>query len=98
MITNADYLIQRYAEAREKTSSYTDGTKYWNGVMDAYHAMLNESFPGWADNGTTGYYVFYEGMTYDAALNALEHSDPNWCHYSGMPSPQAYSSNHNITE
>jgi hypothetical protein len=71
MITNEQYLIQRYAEAREK-SSYTDGTKYWNGVMDAYHAMLNESFPGWADNGTTGYYVFYEGMAYDAALSKCE--------------------------
>lgn len=67
MITNVDYLIQRYSEAREK-ASYTDGTKYWNGVMDTYHALLNEAFPGWAESGTTGYWVFYEGLSYDAAL------------------------------
>jgi len=71
MITNVDYLIQRYAEAREK-ASYTDGTKYWNGVMDTYHALLNEAFPGWAESGTTGYWVFYEGLPYDAALARVE--------------------------
>ena len=71
MITNGQYLIQRYAEAREK-ASYTDGTKYWNGVMDTYHALLNESFTGWAYYGTTGYWVFYENMGYDAALSRVE--------------------------
>ena len=71
MITPEQYLIQKYAEAREKQATYTDGTKYWNGVMDTYHAFLNSSFPGWADYGTPGYYVFYEGMAYDDALNAI---------------------------
>ena len=71
MISNEQYLIQRYAEAREK-ASYTDGTKYWNGVMDTYHALLNESFTGWAYYGTPGYWVFYENMGYDAALAKCE--------------------------
>jgi hypothetical protein len=68
MITNEQYLIQKFAEAREKHASYTDNTKYWSGVMDTYHSLLAQSFPGWADAGTTGYYVFYEGMTYDKAV------------------------------
>ena len=72
MITNEQYLIQRYAEAREKQERYGDGTKYWKGVMDTYHALLNESFNGWAYYGTTGYWVFYENMGYDAALSRVE--------------------------
>lgn len=73
MITNVEYLIQKYAEAREKIEAYRgpdSNHAYWKGVMDTYQSMLNESFSGWAEHGTTGYYVFYEGMTYDAALNA----------------------------
>ncbi len=71
MITNADYLIQRMAEAQEKIAGYTDNTNgrdYWRGIRDAYHAMLNAAFVGWASGNTTGYYVFYENMTYDEAL------------------------------
>ena len=69
MITNVQYLIQRYAEAREKMNSATaeNGRFYWKGAMDTYHAMLNESFGGWAVHGTVGYYVFYENMGYDEA-------------------------------
>jgi len=69
MITNAQYLIQRYAEAREKMNSATaeNGRFYWKGAMDTYHAMLSESFDGWATHGSVGYYVFYENMGYDAA-------------------------------
>jgi len=70
MITNADYLIQRYAEAREKMNDANteNGRFYWKGAMDTYHAMLNEAFDGWATKTTVGYYVFYEQMAYDAAL------------------------------
>jgi hypothetical protein len=73
MISNADYLIQKYAEARETRNDANTETAryYWNGVMNTYHAILNESFPGWAERGTTGYYVFGEEMTYDEALNAV---------------------------
>ena len=73
MITNEQYLIQKFAEAREKIQNYTledAGRLYWKGVMDTYHSLLNESFSGWAEHGSTGYFVFYEEMTYDAALNA----------------------------
>ena len=73
MITNADYLIQRYAEARETRNDVNTETAryYWKGVMNTYHAILNESFPGWAETGTAGYFVFTIGMTYDEALNAV---------------------------
>ena len=69
-ITNQDYLIQRYAEAREKMNDANteNGRFYWKGAMDTYHAMLNEAFDGWATKTTVGYYVFYEQMAYDAAL------------------------------
>jgi hypothetical protein len=73
MISNAEYLIQKLAEAKEKQSSYRgdiSGAKYWAGVADTYHSLL-EFFPGWANDGTTGYYVFYKEMTYDAALAAI---------------------------
>lgn len=73
MITNVDYLIQKYAEAREKINN-AQGDKtyrtYWQGAMDTYHSLLT-NFDGWASSGT-GWYVFYEGMTYDAALAACE--------------------------
>lgn len=69
MITNAQYLIQRYAEAREKMqdANTENGRFYWKGAMDTYHAILNESFSSWATTGSVGYYVFYENMGYDAA-------------------------------
>jgi hypothetical protein len=35
--------------------------------MDTYHTLLARFYPGWANNGTIGYYVFYEGMNYDKA-------------------------------
>ena len=76
MITNADYLIQKFAEAREKMkNAYNEAAdNYWKGVMDTYHSLLNSSFDDWAANGTTGYFVFYEGMNYDEALNAINQS------------------------
>jgi hypothetical protein len=68
MINNADYLIQKYAEAREKMNESGGEQFYWKGVMDTYHSLLILGFHGWADKGTVGYYVFYENMSYDAAL------------------------------
>jgi len=54
MISNVQYLIQRYAEAREKMqdANTENGRFYWKGSMETYHAMLNESFDGWAVHGT----------------------------------------------
>jgi len=74
MITNVDYLIQKFAEAREKMNDAdTDsGRYYWNGAMNTYHALLTEAFEGWAAPGSTGYYVFYEQMNYDKALDQVE--------------------------
>ena len=73
MITNVDYLIQKYAEAREKNldARTYDAEQYWRGVMDAYHNMLSAAFDGWAAPNTTGWYVFYEQMTYDEALDQV---------------------------
>jgi hypothetical protein len=73
MITNEQYLIQKYAEAREKQNDYPfsdAGRLYWKGAMDTYHSLLTDSFSAWAEYGSAGYFVFYEGMTYDAALTA----------------------------
>jgi hypothetical protein len=33
--------------------------------------MLNEAFDGWAAPGSVGYYVFYEQMNYDEALDQV---------------------------
>ena len=73
MISNADYLIQKYSEAREKIQeANTDtGLNYWRGVMDTYHNLLSNAFGNWAEFGTVGYYVFYEQKTYDQALNCV---------------------------
>ena len=73
MISNQDYLIQKYSEAREKIQeSNTDtGLNYWRGVMDTYHNLLSNAFEGWAARGTVGYYVFMEQKTYDQALNCV---------------------------
>jgi hypothetical protein len=79
MITNAEYLIQKYAEAREKLNTYSSsesGYSYWKGAMDTYHSLLASSFSGWAAHGTTGYYVWNEGMTYDAAITAANRAFP----------------------
>jgi len=72
MITNEQYLVQRFAEALEKfnQSGNNEYKKYWQGVTDTYQSLLCESFNGWALPGTVGYFVLYEGMTYDAALDA----------------------------
>ena len=74
MITNVDYLIQKYAEAVEKINNAQgdrDYRNYWTGVKDTYYSVLNEAFPGWAEYGTTGFYVFMKQMTYDEALNQV---------------------------
>jgi hypothetical protein len=62
-----DYLIQQFAFSREKQATHTNTVKYWSGIMDTYHTLLAKFYPGWADQGTIGYYVFYEGMNYDKA-------------------------------
>ena len=74
MITNVDYLIQKYAEAVEKINNAQgdrDYRNYWNGIKDAYHSVLNDGFEGWTEPGKIGYYVFYEQMTYDEALDQV---------------------------
>lgn len=74
MINDAEHLIQKYAEAREKQQEYKNsdgGRLYWKGVTDAYHALLINWFKGWADPGTTGYIVFYKEKTYAQALAEL---------------------------
>ena len=73
MISNAEYLIQKFAEAREKMqdANTESARQYWRGSMDTYHNLLVLAFAHWAAEGTTGYYVFYEGMTYDQALNKV---------------------------
>lgn len=73
MISNVDYLIQKYAEAREKMhdANTESARQYWRGSMDTYHNMLSTAFDDWAAQGTTGYFVFYEGMSYDKALDQV---------------------------
>jgi hypothetical protein len=76
MITNANYLIQKYAEASERVSNARGDLKeyisYWSGAKNTYHALLNEFFEGWAEPGSVGYYVFMKEMTYAAALGAYQ--------------------------
>jgi hypothetical protein len=71
MITNEQYLVQRFAEALQKYNSNGDNAhrKYWAGVTDTYQNLLNEAFPGWADPGTVGWHVLNGGLSYDAALS-----------------------------
>jgi hypothetical protein len=73
MISNADYLIQKYSEAREKIQeANTDtGLNYWRGVMDTYHNLLSTAFEGWTAPGSVGYYVFMEQKPYDEALDMV---------------------------
>jgi hypothetical protein len=81
MINNAEYLIQKYAEAREKQEEYKQsdaGRLYWKGAMDAYHSLLVMGFLGWADKGTTGYYVFHKEMSYDEAIAKASKNKVEW--------------------
>jgi len=73
MISNAEYLIQKYAEAREKMqdANTESARQYWRGSMDTYHGLLAVAFDGWAAQGTTGDYVFLRGMSYDKALDQV---------------------------
>jgi hypothetical protein len=73
MITNVDYLIQKYADAREKMldAGTYDAEQYWRGAMDTYHNVLYTAFDDWAAPGTTGYYVFYEQLSYEEALDQV---------------------------
>lgn len=78
MITNAEYLIQKLAEATEwhgKVKSISDKS-LWRGTAMAYQNILNDAFPGWDAPGTTGHYVLNEGMTYDAAITAANKAFP----------------------
>jgi hypothetical protein len=83
MITNEDYLIQKFSEAREKLDNFSTkdhAWNYWRGVMDTYHNLLCSAFEYWAEPESVGYYVFYEGNTYDEALNKVSGTlkDVNW--------------------
>jgi len=74
-MTNMDqnYLIQMYDQAREKILTYTygdSGRDYWRGIQDTYHKLLCMFHPGWSAQGTIGYYVFIENMTYFNAHHA----------------------------
>lgn len=74
MINNEQYLIQKYAEAREKSNEYGNndpGHSYWKGCMDTYHSLLILGFNDWAEKDSPGYFVFFEGMNYEEALNAF---------------------------
>jgi hypothetical protein len=73
MISNVYYLVQKYAEAREKMLDAANeaGDNYWRGSMDTYHNLLCTAFDGWAAPGTTGWYVFYEQLNYEEALNQV---------------------------
>jgi hypothetical protein len=73
MISNQEYLIQKYAEAREKMhdANTESARQYWRGSMDTLHNLLNTAFEGWAARGSVGYYVFMEQMTYDEALDQV---------------------------
>ena len=64
-------LIEEYAFARDKNSN--DNGDYWKGVMHTFQKLLNIMFGSdWAVQGTTGYFVFYEGMNYtDACEKSL---------------------------
>jgi hypothetical protein len=86
MITNEDYLIQKFSEAREKLDNFSTkdhAWNYWRGVMDTYHNLLSTAFPGWAsypneeETGSVGYYVFYCNLTYDEALNKFHNEAIN---------------------
>jgi hypothetical protein len=80
MITNEQYLVQKFSEAREKMETYSSndsGRDYWRGSMDTYHNLLSSAFPGWAEQGTTGYYVFIEQKTYEEAINLIHKSLQN---------------------
>lgn len=80
MINNAEYLIQKYAEAREEMNKANteNGRFYWKGVMDTHHSLLAMGFMGWAENGTTGHYVFHKGMSYDAAITEASKNKVEW--------------------
>lgn len=75
MITNENYLIEKYAEAACRVSNDRGDREYrnyWQGTMDTYHSLLSDCFRGWTAYGTVGHYVFTEGMTYDNAIVASE--------------------------
>jgi hypothetical protein len=58
----------------ENYPSNDSGRDYWRGIMDTYHTLLCLSFPGWSNEGTTGYYVFMEQKTYEEAINLIHKS------------------------
>ena len=71
MITNAQYLVQRLADANGKMKSYSSDANavlYWKGVYNTYGRILNECFTDWCKRGTPGWFVWYEEMTYEDAL------------------------------
>ena len=71
MTINAQYLVQRLAEAKEKMTNYASDAKavqYWKGVHHTYHSILNEGFTDWCKPGTPGWFVWYEEMTYEDAV------------------------------
>ena len=71
---NEDYLIQMYDQAREKMLGYAygnSGQDYWRGIQDTYHKLLCMFHPGWSAQGTIGYYVFIENMTYFNAFTKV---------------------------
>ena len=77
MISNVEYLIQKFSEAREKMDSYQSkesGFNYWRGIMDTYHNLLSLSFPGWANEGTVGRLVFIYQKTYEEAKALIKNN------------------------
>ena len=72
MITNAQYLVKRLADANGKMTNYSSDANavlYWKGVQHTYHRILKECFTDdWCKRGTPGWFVWYEEMTYEDAL------------------------------
>jgi hypothetical protein len=78
MNLSVEYLIQKFADARDKMHVYNGGGQadviglnYWRGVMDTYHNLLSVHYDEWAAHGTIGWYVFHEQMSFDEALKQV---------------------------
>ena len=79
-ITNPDFIIQRFSEAREsriqRGNPYPDPERasYWRGVEDTYRTMWSEAFHDEVDEETSALarLVMERGIQYDEALNKIK--------------------------
>ena len=76
--TRLDYketLIQKLAAARENSQTITADSQYsqyWKGVTDTIQNTLNDLYTGWAEYGTTGYWVWTQNQSYVSAIASLK--------------------------